>query len=129
MIAAFEFKLDDQQIRLVKLRNPWGEGEWKGDWSDSSPLWNDALKKKFGVEVGDDGEFHMSFEDYLKEYRSTSLSVEYNQQKFKHSNLLHDFTADKFAFFSFTLKKDINLNEMVFSVDLSQQGDRLGSYR
>lgn len=24
---------------LIKLRNPWGHGEWQGDWSDKSPLW------------------------------------------------------------------------------------------
>lgn len=24
---------------LVKLRNPWGQGEWNGDWSDKSDKW------------------------------------------------------------------------------------------
>jgi hypothetical protein len=32
--------------RLVKIRNPWGKGEWKGDYSDNSPLWNPALSAK-----------------------------------------------------------------------------------
>jgi calpain-15 len=27
------------QFKLVKLRNPWGSFEWKGNWSDQSPLW------------------------------------------------------------------------------------------
>lgn len=33
-------------IRLLEIRNPWGEGgmEWTGDWSDRSPLWTEALK-------------------------------------------------------------------------------------
>jgi len=29
--------------KLVKLRNPWGGGEWKGDWSDESYLWTKEL--------------------------------------------------------------------------------------
>jgi Calpain family cysteine protease len=28
-------------FRLVRVRNPWGLCEWTGDWSDSSPLWED----------------------------------------------------------------------------------------
>jgi len=60
----------------------------------------------------------MTFEDYIVSYRATSISVEYNEQKFKHTSLLHDFANDKFAFFGFTLKKNIDLNNWVFSVDL-----------
>ena len=31
-------------MRLVQLRNPWGKFEWRGDWSDKSTKWTDALK-------------------------------------------------------------------------------------
>jgi calpain-15 len=55
-------------IRLLQIRNPWGHGEWKGDWSDFSPLWTESAKAAFGVDDlnPDDGAFWMCWEDFFK---------------------------------------------------------------
>ena len=50
-----------QQVKLLKLMNPWGDHEWKGDWSDKSPLWIPQLKQQLGVRDADDGVFFISF--------------------------------------------------------------------
>ncbi|ELK14104.1 Calpain-14 [Pteropus alecto] len=44
---------------LVKLRNPWGKVEWKGDWSDSSSKWEllSPKEKIVLLRKNDDGEF------------------------------------------------------------------------
>jgi hypothetical protein len=34
--------------KLVQVRNPWGEHEWKGDYSDNSSLWTAKLKEEAG---------------------------------------------------------------------------------
>ena len=39
LLGGYIFKTSQGQAKVVKLRNPWGNFEWKGDWSDSSPLW------------------------------------------------------------------------------------------
>jgi len=33
------------KVRLVLLRNPWGDFEWNGDWSDNDANWTDSLKE------------------------------------------------------------------------------------
>lgn len=60
----------------MKLRNPWGKFEWKGDWGDESDLWTDELKKKAGLTSEDDGAFWMSFTDF-KEYFSRYQICQY----------------------------------------------------
>merc|ERR1712151_529221 len=32
--------------RLIKIRNPWGGGEWTGDWSDNSDMWKEHSRVK-----------------------------------------------------------------------------------
>lgn len=65
MISIFEFNHEGKEVKLLKLRNPWGSGEWTGDWSDKSELWTPELKKKVGFVDGNDGIFFIELEDYL----------------------------------------------------------------
>ena len=52
---------------LIHLRNPWGNGEWCGDWGDSSYKWNESNKRECGIlEKKDDGAFWMSLSDFCK---------------------------------------------------------------
>lgn len=50
------------------MRNPWGHELWRGDWSDNSSLWTEALREEADLWPQDDGIYYMSIEDYLKEY-------------------------------------------------------------
>ena len=54
--------------KVVRLRNPYGNGEFNGDWSDYSSKWTPELKKKYNLVIKDDGDFYMAFDDFLTYY-------------------------------------------------------------
>ena len=54
--------------KVVRLRNPWGNGEWNGSWSDSSSKWTSETKKIQSHIKRDDGDFYMGYDDFLKYY-------------------------------------------------------------
>ncbi|OXB68319.1 hypothetical protein ASZ78_015259 [Callipepla squamata] len=56
--------------KLVRLRNPWGEVEWTGAWSDNAPEWNyiDPKQKQALDKQVDDGEFWMAFSDFQRQF-------------------------------------------------------------
>ncbi|KYG49847.1 hypothetical protein M433DRAFT_139740 [Acidomyces richmondensis BFW] len=59
---------EEGDLKLLKLRNPWGEVEWEGDWSDGSRLWTAEMMTKLNHTFGDDGVFWISFKDFLKHF-------------------------------------------------------------
>lgn len=52
------------------MRNPWGEKDsYNGPWGINSREWskvNESIRKD--LDIQDDGEFFMSFKDFLKEF-------------------------------------------------------------
>lgn len=59
------------KIPLLRLRNPWGEGEWTGPWSDRSREWSltsEDERKEIGLVFAKDGEFWISFKDFLDNF-------------------------------------------------------------
>ncbi|CAM1510473.1 Fc.00g008080.m01.CDS01 [Cosmosporella sp. VM-42] len=66
---------EGRKLRLVKIRNPWGQrsesglGEWYGPWSDGSREWTPYMIQKLRHEFGDDGVFWMSYSDVLDNFK------------------------------------------------------------
>ena len=78
LVSAFERKIGEETVHLMKLRNPWGFREWNGPWSDHSPQWTDEAKSVFpeyDQKGEDDGIFWISFEDFVKYFSTVCICV------------------------------------------------------
>ncbi|CAD7674701.1 unnamed protein product [Nyctereutes procyonoides] len=61
--------------KLIRIRNPWGEVEWTGKWNDNCPNWNtvDPEVRERLTRRHEDGEFWMSFSDFLRHYSRVEI--------------------------------------------------------
>ena len=82
----------DGPEQLIKLRNPWGDYEWTGDWSDSSTNWtmNPELKEELEYSDANDGSFWMSFSDFCHYFSRVQIcrvndNYMYSHYKTEHS--------------------------------------------
>uniref|UniRef100_A0A8C9VQJ2 Calpain 8 n=1 Tax=Scleropages formosus TaxID=113540 RepID=A0A8C9VQJ2_SCLFO len=68
--GAEEVHVHGRVVQLVRIRNPWGQVEWTGPWSDNSSEWNSVRpeeKEKLDF-CAEDGEFWMAYSDFVKQY-------------------------------------------------------------
>uniref|UniRef100_UPI003AAB28C2 calpain-8 n=1 Tax=Centroberyx gerrardi TaxID=166262 RepID=UPI003AAB28C2 len=68
--AAEEVHRSGSPVELLRIRNPWGQVEWTGAWSDDSKEWDGVRpEEKSKLEhSADDGEFWMSYPDFLGQF-------------------------------------------------------------
>uniref|UniRef100_A0AAQ5Z4E3 Calpain 9 n=1 Tax=Amphiprion ocellaris TaxID=80972 RepID=A0AAQ5Z4E3_AMPOC len=71
-----EVNFRGQKVQLIRIRNPWGQVEWNGPWSDKSREWNyvdSAEKNRILQNSAEDGEFWMEFEDFKRNYDKVEI--------------------------------------------------------
>uniref|UniRef100_A0A8D3AB06 calpain-2 n=1 Tax=Scophthalmus maximus TaxID=52904 RepID=A0A8D3AB06_SCOMX len=73
--GAEEVHFRGRLVQLVRIRNPWGQVEWTGPWSDGSSEWNYIAKdeKSNLNHVADDGEFWMSYSDFIRHFSKLEI--------------------------------------------------------
>ncbi|CAG5121085.1 unnamed protein product, partial [Candidula unifasciata] len=63
-------------VNLLRLRNPWGQKEWKGAWGDNSDEMLSLpqnIRDDLNFHCTDDGEFWMNFDDFIKSFDAIHL--------------------------------------------------------
>lgn len=75
MVSVIEGEFAGERLRLVKIRNPWGFEEWKGDYSDYDEVnWSEEKSKFFGFTRNNkDGIFFMKIEDHVKFFHNSCV--------------------------------------------------------
>ncbi|XP_073718206.1 calpain-2 catalytic subunit-like [Misgurnus anguillicaudatus] len=70
LTGAEEVHYIGRPVQLVRIRNPWGEVEWTGRWSDKSNEWNNVPpKEKAKLNYSaEDGEFWMAYSDFVQNF-------------------------------------------------------------
>ena len=71
--------------QLLNVRNPWGEIEWQGDWSDNSPLWTQKMIDLVKPNLSDDndGSFWMCFQDFIQRFQAVNVCRTKNYEEIR----------------------------------------------
>lgn len=111
---------ENNEERIIKLRNPWGHKEWTGDWSDDSDKWTPELRKNLEVTSKDDGIFWMNIKDFCSYYSEINVCQVHEGWKYFSKEIF--FTEKAYQIITFEVKNTKNLEN---SVDLTiNQNDK-----
>lgn len=92
-----------EEVQLVRVRNPWGNFEWNGDWGDNSDCWTEETRAQCQMnEAKDDGSFWMDIKDMAKYFSMI------HQAKLKEDYRLTGVTSanDQFSVATFNVPYD-----------------------
>ena len=71
---------------FIKLRNPWGNIEWKCAYSNESKELTEKLKKEFNYTNNKDGSFWMIEDDFIKYFTNIILLLP-KEKEWKFENV------------------------------------------
>ena len=115
-------------VNLLHIRNPHSEGEWKGDWSDSSTKWGTEEKNQVAYKKADDGTFFMEVSDFFKYFVDIEIchlpvyggiaSYKIDKDDIKYGQVFNIYIPSKSYFSVSVLRKQWRFNRELRNVAL-----------
>ena len=94
-------------VYLFRIKNPHSKGEWTGDWSDTSTLWDEKTKNQVKYNDKEDGIFFMNDTDFFKYFECIDIC-----------NILYDAKS-----ITYSIENEENLrNGIVFNILIEKEG-------
>ena len=71
----YEIQTEDEvePEKILKLYNPWEDIVFSGDWGELSKIWTEELKEKINYSEVKEGEFFISFNDFINYFDSLGI--------------------------------------------------------
>ena len=116
-------------VKLLNIRNPWGQFEWNGAWSDNSPEWTDEMKELFNpVFDANDGSFWMWLEDFIQKFDAVNIcKIEnYEETRLKGKFIKCAFGKEKFenVISKFVYNFEVE-EEVTITIGIHQEDERI----
>ena len=89
VLGVKEVSTDIGLERILDIRNPWGDTEWTGDWSDTSPKWTEALKQELHFTQANDGTFWMPYDMFQQYFSEVCICKVHDAYVHKSLKLTH----------------------------------------
>ena len=130
VLRLIEFQHNYEDLRLVKMRNPFKFPEITNEWNTESENWTEELRDQLGGAT-DGSVIFIPFEDYAQEFSRTCISAQHFNEPKVHSTVPYSFEIDpnletsQPAFFRLTLERDVDTKKDTFAISVQQQMDRL----
>merc|ERR1712226_1300520 len=96
VLSCMELDVDGENVRLIKIRNPWGDEQYTGRWSDSSDLWTPEIRAIVDAELGDalepssEGIFFMDIAAYISNFQLSVINQDTSNWNFGSFTMFDD---------------------------------------
>ena len=100
--SKFDKKTNTKKIRLLKIRNPYGEDEFEGDWSRHSEKWTPSALQQLSKHPKEEqrGVFWMGWEDFFEYFASINVSHVQTNAKYAWKDVKFKLGSTKFRAFA-----------------------------
>ncbi|CAI2386441.1 unnamed protein product [Moneuplotes crassus] len=118
VIGTYKINTSNGNVKLIKIRNPWKNFDWEGDWSDESDLWTSEIKEEAEYESSENGIFYMTLEDYLESFVASVICKIHDDYEYTRFEVKQDIGSHS------VLKLQVVQDSKIF-LNLSQLAYRI----